>query len=213
LAWNTDLSAKFNMSYTKSGTANTVYHTGTQYGTAHTYTVQNTQNNSTYIFNLSVSDILGNTRSLSGDIAISSTGVVSIGFDQGNIPTISPEAETNLYLQILQNEVNKFKACRDALTLNTVNIPVGTKNIQLQVPVINKAQVKNAMNGFLLLFTNKVKTRTELSQAELTEVATIINNFLVILKLTNDNENTCQQSMSNYYLGAFENMMLQMKFF
>jgi hypothetical protein len=139
--------------------------------------------------------------------------VVSIQFHQANIPTISLEAETNLYLQILQNEVNKFKACRDALTLNTVNIPVGTKNIQLQVPVINKAQVKNAMNGFLLLFTNKVKTRTELSQAELTEVATIINNFLVILKLTNDNENTCQQSMSNYYLGAFENMMSQMKFF
>jgi hypothetical protein len=87
------------------------------------------------------------------------------------------------------------------------------KKITLQIPTINKNMTKQTMTAFLLLFTNKVKLRTDLSQQELGDIANIINNFLVVLKLTDDDNNACQQSMSNYYIGVFESMMTNMNFF
>jgi len=211
----TDKQTKFNFSYTKSGTENTFYYTGRIYNTKHQYTITNTKKWENYIFQINVSDILENTKTLWWDIDINQDGVVSIGFNQNSIDILplSPEAESELYLKILEAEVAKFQACKAWIILTQQDIPIMNKKITLQIPTINKNMTKQTMTAFLLLFTNKVKLRTDLSQQELGDIANIINNFLVVLKLTDDDNNACQQSMSNYYIGVFESMMTNMNFF
>lgn len=214
LSWKTDVATKYNLSYYKSGTAGTTYFTGTTYGTSHTYTMANIQNNNHYPFAITVLDNLSNNNTLQGVLYKSATGSLSISLQSSNdILQLSWQAEANLYLQILQNEINKFQTCKAALTFTNQNIPVANKTVTLKIPTIQNNGVKQTMLAFLLLFTNKVKDKTTLSQVELNTVADAVNNFLVIIKLVDDNGNSCDQKMSTYYLSQFEQLMSSMNFF
>ena len=133
--------------------------------------------------------------------------------NSNDIIQLSGQVETNLYLQILQNEINKFQTCKSAITFTNQTIPVGTKSVTIKIPTISNNGVKQTMLTFLLLFTNKVQEKTALSQTELNTVAEAVNNFLVVIKLVDDDNNNCEQKMSTYYLSQFEQLMSSMSFF
>jgi hypothetical protein len=214
LSWTTNIATKYNFSYYKSGTTTTTAFTGTVYATGHNHTLTGIQNNSQYPFSLMVSDNLGNTKWLSGTLNASTTWALSINIHNSNdIIQLSWQVEANLYLQILQNEINKFQACRAAITFTNHTIPVGTKSIVIRKPTITKPSVNQIMWAFLVLFTNKIKDRTELSQAELNIVADAVNNFLIVIKLVDDDDSSCEQKMSTYYLSQFEQIMTNLNFF
>ena len=214
LSWNTDTGARYNLSFYKSGTTGTTYFTGTTYGTSHTYTMTNIQNGQQYPFIVTVLNNVNNNSTLQGTLHKSATGALSISLQSSNdILQLSGQAETNLYLQILQNEINKFQVCKAAITFTNQTIPVGNKSVVIKIPTITSNSVKQTMLTFLLLFTNKVQEKTTLSQAELNIVADAVNNFLVVIKLVDDDENYCEQKMSTYYLSQFEQLMSSMSFF
>jgi len=214
LRWTTDVSTKHNFSLFKSGTTTITYFTWTQYGTSHTYTMTSIQNNNAYPFTITVSDNLSNARGLSGVLHVSTTGAISMTFPQSDIAVYLPwQVEASIYLQILQNEINKFKTCKAAITFTNITIPIGTKSIVIKRPTITTSSVNQVMWAFLVLFVNKAKEKTTLSQVELNVVADAINNFLVIIKLVDDDEGNCEQKMSTYYLSQFEQLMTSMDFF
>jgi hypothetical protein len=142
LSRKTDVQTMYSITI-NTGTANT----GANYGTAHTYTIQNTQYSGSYAFTLVMTDLLGNAKTLSGNIEISATGGLSIQLHQAedDILQLSEEVETSLYLQILQNEINKFQACKSDITFSSQTIPVGNKNIVLKIPSINEPSVNQKM--------------------------------------------------------------------
>ena len=214
LSWKTNISTRYNLSFSKSGTVGTIYFTGTTYGTSHTYTMTNIQHGHQYPFVITALNNVDNNATLQWTLHRSTTGVLSISLQSSNdILQLSWQAETNLYLQILQNEISKFQSCKAAINFTNQTIPVGNKNITIKIPTITSNSVKQTMLTFLLLFTNKVKEKTTLSQAELNIVADAVNNFLVVIKLVDDDNNNCEQKMSTYYLSQFEQLMSSMSFF
>lgn len=214
LSWKTNISTRYNLSFSKSGTVGTTYFTGTTYGTSHTYTMTNIQHGHQYPFVITALNNVDNNATLQWTLHRSTTGVLSISLQSSNdILQLSWQAETNLYLQILQNEISKFQSCKAAINFTNQTIPVGNKNITIKIPTITSNSVKQTMLTFLLLFTNKVKEKTTLSQAELNIVADAVNNFLVVIKLVDDDNNNCEQKMSTYYLSQFEQLMNSMSFF
>jgi len=214
LSWGTDTATKHNFSYFKSGTTNTTYFTGTAYGTSHNYTMTSIQNNNKYPFSIIASDNLANNKTLSGVLHMSTTGIISMSFPESDIAAyLSWQVEANIYLQILQNEINKFKVCKAGITFKNQTIPVGNKSVVVKIPTINNSKVEKTMNVFILLFVNKIKEKTTFSQIELNTVTEAINNFLVVIKLVDDDKSQCEQTMSTYYLSQFEQLMTNMKFF
>lgn len=214
LSWKTNISTRYNLSFSKSGTVGTTYFTGTTYGTSHTYTMTNIQNGNQYPFVITALNNVDNSTILQGTLHKSTTGALSISLQSSNdILQLSGQAETNLYLQILQNEISKFQSCKAAINFTNQTIPVGNKSITIKIPTITSNSVKQTMLTFLLLFTNKVKEKITLSQAELNVVADAVNNFLVVIKLVDDDNNNCEQKMSTYYLSQFEQLMNSMSFF
>ena len=210
LWWKTDVDTRFTFTYNKTGTTAQTSYTSTVYGTMHNYTMSWIQNNNTYNFTLSARNNLGNTKLMSGAIAVSTTGALQLTVYQNNGSTLqlSQQVELELYNQILQREIDKFQACKASITINKQTIKIGDKDVEVQVPVIEKNSVKNIVQAFLLFFINKTKNTT-MSQAELNEVVLRMNNFFLIVKLLRDDDGTCQQNMSNYYIAQFEQIMTE----
>jgi len=214
MAWETDKATVFDIAYGEWEEEYTVVQTES-YDTEHSASLTWIEINVEYWFIINIYDQLQNHKVVEWTMSVDNTGELTVELIQesDDILQMSEEVETSLYLQILQNEVNKFKACRENLTYNQQTIDIWENELTLLLPVMSQTRVKNAMAVFILPFVNKVKTRTELSQAALHEIANIVNNFLVVLKLTDDDNNACEQKVSNYYMGQFGQMMEQMNFF
>lgn len=71
---------------------------------------------------------------------------------------------------------------------------------------MDKASSKTIVQAFSLLLINKLKD-ADLSAGTMEEVVNRVNNFFIILKLLRDDEGSCQQNMSAYYINQFEKIM------
>ncbi len=212
--WETDKATVFDIAYGEWEEEYILEQTES-YDTEHSASLTWIEINVEYWFTINIYDQLQNHKIIEWIVSIDEAWELTVDLIQesDDILQMSEEVETSLYLQILQNEVNKFRACKDNLAYNQQTIDVWNNEMTLLLPVMSKTRVNTAMTAFILLFTNKIETRTELSQAALHEIANVVNNFLVVLKLTDDDDNACEQKVSNYYMGQFGQMMEQMNFF
>jgi len=48
-----------------------------------------------------------------------------------------------------------------------------------------------------------------LSEEEINDLTKEFNNFLVILKLVRDDDNECEQNLSNYYMSKFRKSLIE----
>jgi uncharacterized protein YcgL (UPF0745 family) len=81
------------------------------------------------------------------------------------------------------------------------------------MPQFQKSYVKKLVNAFSLLIITKLDENKNLKQADLDEITQKFNNFLVILKLVRDDDNTCKQSLSSYYINQFKDVMQEYKIY
>ena len=75
------------------------------------------------------------------------------------------------------------------------------------MPLFKKSEMKTLVNAFTLFILDKVKHDYAITSDDVTEITKKFDNFLIILKLLRDDDNTCKQNLSNYHISQFEDVL------
>ena len=169
----------------------------------------------TYTFTLDVYDRANNTQAVTGDILwMASWAVVS------HVHLVTPSITGTSLLttgtltglaNTLKIEIEKFTACKNALSYSPIEIAVRRNNFVLQMPAFKKSQVKTLVNGFALFVLDKVKKDYKIHSGDIVDITKKFDNFLIILKLLRDDDNSCKQNLSNYYINQFRQALEEYK--
>jgi hypothetical protein len=81
------------------------------------------------------------------------------------------------------------------------------------MPEFKKSYVKKIVDAFSLLVLDKVEKNKELSKIEITDITKKFDDFLIILKLMRDDDNSCKQNLSNYHIAQFKRMLSEYKLY
>ena len=100
--------------------------------------------------------------------------------------------------------MEKFNACKNALSYTPVELEVRHNSFTLQMPTFKKSQVKTLVNAFTLFVLDKVKRDYKITKADIADITEKFDNFLIILKFLRDDDNTCKQNLSNYHITQFK---------
>lgn len=165
----------------------------------------NIQRDFLYTYTIDIMDNAGNQRSVTGDFMRTNLGqivshvyvvpIVDMDELSGNVATLAT---------VLKSEVNKFIACKEALTYTNVELEIRRNTFVLQMPDFKKSQVKTLVNAFTLFVLDKVNKNYQISKSDIEEITKKFNNFLIILKLLRDDDNACKQNLSNYHIDQFQ---------
>jgi hypothetical protein len=104
---------------------------------------------------------------------------------------------------ILKAEVEKFNTCKDALSYTPIELSVRDTMFSLHMPMFEKTQMKTLVNAFTLFVLDKVKHNYSMSSGDIDEITKKFDNFLIVLKLLRDDDNSCKQNLSNYHISQF----------
>ena len=132
--------------------------------------------------------------------------IVNIWFSGDN-----SEIEENTWVLIstsiadtFRAEIEKFNICKAEIDdFNEIEIPVRKYNVILEMPELEKSYVKKVVSAFSIVLFDRME-EARLTNQEVDEITKEFNNFLVILKLVKDNDNECEQNLSNYYMSKFK---------
>jgi hypothetical protein len=111
----------------------------------------------------------------------------------------------------MKEEITRFNQCKLALTYTPITLTIDRKEYVLQMPEFRKTYVKQIVNAFTLFIMDKVEKKVRLTDADITEITKKFNNFLIILKLIRDDDNSCKQNLSNYHITQFVSVMNEYK--
>lgn len=113
---------------------------------------------------------------------------------------------------ILKQELQKFQGCRNTLTITTIPREIKNKSYDVKIPSFNKNNLKLIVNTFTAVLIENIE-ESDLSDKQIEEVIMRLNNMFVVVKLVRDNNNTCEQNLSNYYIGQFRKIVSDTKIF
>jgi hypothetical protein len=108
---------------------------------------------------------------------------------------------------VLRREVEKFNTCKNSLSYTPVDIDVRDTTFTLHMPMFQKTQMKTLVNAFTLFVLDKVKHNYAMTSGNIAEMTKKFDNFLIILKLLRDDDNSCKQNLSNYHVSQFQNAL------
>jgi hypothetical protein len=108
---------------------------------------------------------------------------------------------------VLKAEVKKFNACKDKIDFTDVDVKVKNTTYTLQMPEFQKSQMKKIVNAFTLFILDEVKNKSSMSKSDIQKITDKFDNFLVVLKLLRDDDNSCQQNLSNYHIVQFKHVL------
>ena len=75
------------------------------------------------------------------------------------------------------------------------------------MPEFQKSQMKKIVNAFTLFILDEVKNKSSMSKSDIQKITDKFDNFLVVLKLLRDDDNSCQQNLSNYHIVQFKHVL------
>jgi hypothetical protein len=130
------------------------------------------------------------------------TPIVTEAALSGNLSTLAV---------VLRAEVEKFNACKNALSYTPIELTVRNNKFLIQMPLFQKSQVKTLVNAFTLYVLDKIKHDYGITSDEITEITKKFDSFLVILKLLRDDDNACKQNLSNYHISQFKRVLEEYK--
>ena len=197
----------YTLNYRKTGGT---YASGknTSYLTAHQALFTWIERNQLYAFTLDVIDQAGNSRAVTWEVTWTNLGkIVSTIFvvpatgDQlltGNLSTLAVT---------LKKEVEKFNACKDVLSYSPIVVEVRRNDYTIHMPKFKKSQVKTLVNAFTLFVLDEIKGDYKITKSDIEQITNKFDNFLVILKLLRDDDNSCKQNLSNYHISQFEQVL------
>ena len=178
----------------------------TWYATAHNYFFSWVTLGQSYTYRIRPMDVAGNVSTYDGSFWLTSTGVRFSQATRTDIVTTLTGTLANLGL-VLKNEIAKFTACKNNLSYTEVPLQIAKNTYILYMPDFKKSYVKKIVDAFSLLVLDKVEKNTELSKPEITDITKKFDDFLIILKLMRDDDNSCKQNLSNYHITQFKRML------
>lgn len=107
----------------------------------------------------------------------------------------------------LKKEVEKFNACKDVLSYSPIVVEVRRNDYTIHMPKFKKSQVKTLVNAFTLFVLDEIKGDYKITKSDIEQITNKFDNFLVILKLLRDDDNSCKQNLSNYHISQFEQVL------
>ncbi len=204
--WTTDPETIYTFHYRQDEDDGEVFST-TGLSTQHIHVVTGITQEE-YNFILEIRSIVGNTKTLEWNFQIDEDGSVYATFtiqDDTNIIELSDVLAAELYINILDQAVQQFQLCRENIPTNELEITIGNQNITLHVPQIPNNNILGAFMAFMISKLGSIET---LSADQAQQVESLTNNFLSVLYLA-ETPDTCQHSLSNYYIRAFESIVIQ----
>lgn len=179
-----------------------------EYLSAHRLNFSTLEEDQLYTFSLKLFDQANNSRGVTGDFITTGSGdIISHVYI---VPLVGAEelsGEVATLATVLKKEVEKYSLCRDAIMYTPVELQIRRNTFTLQMPDFQKSQVKVLVNAFTLFVLDQVKNNYTITTTDIDEITKKFNNFLIILKLLRDDDNTCKQNLSNYHIGQFTNVL------
>lgn len=168
-----------------------------------------------YSFTLTIADRAWNFRVLTGDVLQTALWTILSHVYFVPIAVAAQEAALSWTLAtlsvVLKAEVGKFNTCKNALSYTPIELTIRNNVFTLQMPMFKKSQVKTLVNAFTLFVLDKIKKDSTISSSDITEITKKFDNFLIILKLLRDDDNTCKQNLSNYHISQFKKALEEYK--
>ncbi|MCK9467400.1 MAG: hypothetical protein M0P94_03665 [Candidatus Absconditabacterales bacterium] len=200
--------------YVLSGNT-TGYTINSSYGTSHTILLEDINVGDYYNYSIAIRNLANNIGYIGGYFQITGEDVsydfqningsdmlVGIGFEPKIINTDS-------ILNGLLMEIDKFNSCKEGISrFNTLNIPVGLYHAKVEMPELEKSYVRKLVSAFSIVLFERVES-AGLNKDLIDKITSEFNDFLVILKLVQDDDNQCEQSLSNYYMSRFRNNLIK----
>ncbi len=101
-----------------------------------------------------------------------------------------------------------YQVCKQQVAIKEVHVEIYNDTYSLFVPQFESQFLSHISVLFSKLILDKIK-ENRLAQDEIDEVIHNFNNFLVILKLLRDDDISCKQNLSNYYINKFQNSLIR----
>lgn len=214
--WNTNEIASGYISYVLSGNNTGQYVYTTWFATGFVLQLSGIQTSSTYRISLYMEDWLRNGRMISGVMAVSQTGTIQYALYQTGqtginiIELLNSQTGYSVpyFGSILQEEIKKFTDCKSEIEFFTSAITVNGISLDLQVPLFEKDMLKRVVNAFSVLIISELKDRN-LTSEQMQDFMKTYSNFFVVVKLLGDDDNSCKQNLSNYYIKQFQDELMQ----
>ncbi len=165
-----------------------------------------------YSFTLDIFDRADNSRAVTGDFMRTNLWqIISHVYIVPMTTEVALSWSLATLAVILKAEVEKFNACKNAISYTPVELEVRRNSFILQMPRFQKSQVKTLVNAFTLFILDKVKHDYKISKVDIDDITKKFDSFLIILKLIRDDDGICQQHLSNYHISQFKSALQEYK--
>ncbi len=112
-------------------------------------------------------------------------------------------------LDSLLVEIDKFNSCKNWIPkFNSVNIPIWLYYAKVKMPELEKSYIRKLVSAFSIVLFERVENAW-LDKEVIDKITEEFNDFLVILKLVQDDDNECEQNLSNYYMSKFRSNLIK----
>ena len=99
--------------------------------------------------------------------------------------------------------------CKNTIQdISVLEIPVRRYKVRIEMPSLEKNYVKKLVSAFSIVLFDRID-KSNLSQEQINAITKDFNQFLIILKLVRDDDNSCEQNLSNYYMSKFRNNLIK----
>ena len=180
--------------------------------TGHEFILKNIRNKYYYNYNISIEDDAKNEINIWWNFQISwnriiftnkeinkSELITEIGFKTWDEQEIMKE---------LKNQINNFDTCSKDITFKKLNLPIKWTTWRVEIPEYDDSNINKLTNAFTIVLVERLKWK-ELSQDVIDEIFEDLNKFLIVVKLVKDDNNTCKQNMSQYYINRFKKALIK----
>jgi hypothetical protein len=113
----------------------------------------------------------------------------------------------NVFANTLRDEIERFNSCTESIgNFTDISVPIGSYTASVKMPELGKSYVRKLVSAFSIVLFERVGNAW-LNEDAITKVTEEFNDFLIILKLVRDDDNECEQNLSNYYMSKFRNTL------
>lgn len=214
---DSDELSKINFVYSLSWN-NTWNNYQSNYLTSHSYSFTGFLTGQYYNYSISIRDLADNIWYIGWYFKLSwdnllfdywniGSGSMLVGLWFNKSWSINTGNTGNLFANTLRAEIERFNACTETIAkFNTINMPIWSHMASIKMPELEKAYVRKLVSAFSIVLFERVESAW-LDKAAIDKVTQEFNDFLIILKLVRDDDNQCEQNLSNYYMSKFRNTL------
>ena len=99
--------------------------------------------------------------------------------------------------------------CKNTIKdITILEIPARRYKARIEMPDLEKSYVRKLVSAFSIVLFDRIE-KAWLTEDEINDITKDFNQFLIILKLVRDDDNSCEQNLSNYYMSKFRNNLLK----